>query len=119
MDFPVRVDHRVKIKENQKRDKYLDFASKIIVSKLNKDSCWLLFIVWTYCPDKGQKYVKTFPGLHTKFGRSTWNHLTIYRQQTNKFFLIININFSTIILLVLFLLFCIGGYLFILCYFWL
>ena len=28
MDFAVLVDQRVKIQENEKRDKYLDFAKK-------------------------------------------------------------------------------------------
>ena len=28
MDFAVPADHRVKLKENEKRDKYLDFTGK-------------------------------------------------------------------------------------------
>ena len=29
MDFVIPVDHRVKIKENEKREKYLDIARKL------------------------------------------------------------------------------------------
>ena len=29
MDFSVPADHRVKLKENEKKDKYLDFARKL------------------------------------------------------------------------------------------
>ena len=29
MDFGVPMDHRIKIKENEKRDKYLDLARKL------------------------------------------------------------------------------------------
>ena len=30
MDFDVRADNKVKIKENEKRDKYLDLASELM-----------------------------------------------------------------------------------------
>ena len=29
MDFPVLVDHRVKLKENEKKDEYLDLAREL------------------------------------------------------------------------------------------
>ena len=29
MDFAVQVDHKMKIKENEKRDKHLDFAREL------------------------------------------------------------------------------------------
>ena len=29
MDFPVPDDHRIKLKESEKKDKYLDFARKL------------------------------------------------------------------------------------------
>ena len=29
MDFAVLADHRVKLKENEKKDKYLDFAKEL------------------------------------------------------------------------------------------
>ena len=30
VDFAVRVDHRIKLKENDKRDKFLDLARKLL-----------------------------------------------------------------------------------------
>ena len=35
MDFAVPADHRVKLKENEKRDKYLDFCREL-TKKTNK-----------------------------------------------------------------------------------
>ena len=29
MDFAVPADHRIKLKENEKKDKYLDFAREL------------------------------------------------------------------------------------------
>ena len=34
MDFAVSVDHSVKIKQSEKRDKYIDFARELIKNKL-------------------------------------------------------------------------------------
>ena len=37
VDFAVPVDHRVKLKESEKKDKYLDFAKK---KKSKKKKLW-------------------------------------------------------------------------------
>ena len=43
MDFAVSVDHRVKLKENEKRDKYLDLDKKKINKKKLGTWKWRLY----------------------------------------------------------------------------
>ena len=49
MDFTVLVDHRVKIKERKKIDKYLDFASELKkIKNWNKKVTLIPFVVGVF-----------------------------------------------------------------------
>ena len=68
MDFSISADHRVKVKENEKRDEYLDLARKL-KKKLWNMKLMVISIVISALYQKIGIGVRGFG-----YKRTSWNH---------------------------------------------
>ena len=49
MDFAIRADHKVKLKENEKKDEYLDLARELEKLLENEGDVYTNYIWWSWC----------------------------------------------------------------------